>query len=155
MKDAFGVERGEIVKFLTIGDDKRVRRAHLKERQSGLNTDLAGAATIAGASHAGVGTYNRLIEDKGWHNLKQLKAPGQSALTNTRLLKPVQAAQNAGGMFLPGKAGRIVSHPALLGGAVVGVGVPLTIANHRQHNRDEKRVQRLEVRYPKRKKEKS
>jgi hypothetical protein len=146
MRSAKGVS-----KAFTIGDDKRVRRAKLKERQSGLNTDLAGTATAAGASHAAIGTYNRWAEK--YPNLRQLKAPGSGALTNTRVLKPVSLAQSAG-KNLPGKAGRIVSHPALLGGTVVAVGAPLTVANYRQHQRDEKRVHRLELRYPK-KKEKS
>jgi hypothetical protein len=135
-----------VSKAFTIGDDKRVRQAKLKERTSGMNTDLAAGATAAGASHAAIGSYNRWAEK--YPNLKQLHAPGAGALTNTRVLKPVQLAQTAGGS-LPGKAGRIISHPALLGGT------PLTVANYRQHQKDESRVHRLEVRYPKRKKEKS
>jgi len=142
---------GKVSKAFTIGDDTRVRRAKLKERRSALNTDVTGAATAAGASHATIGSYNRWAEK--YPSLRQFKAPGAGALTNTRILKPISLAQTAG-KNLPGRAGRIASHPALLGGTVVAVGVPLTVANYREHQRDEKRVHRLELRYPK-KKEKS
>lgn len=124
-------------------------RAKWRERRSQANTDLAAGATVAGATPLAITGYNKYVEPR-------IKAAPRIDVPETtkaglglRQLALPRKALELGGLA-NGRVGAIARHPGTVGGLALGVGVPLTIANHLENKKDERRIKRLEVRYPKR-----
>lgn len=136
--------------YLGIGDHPKVRAAKWKQERSRANTDLAAGATLAGVSPLAIQQYNKHIQPR--RAFFPVVPQPKGSLPGLRQLKLVKAGM--GMASLSPKAKAVISHPGTMAGITAAVGVPLTIANYREHQRDEKRVKRLEVRYPKKGKKK-
>jgi hypothetical protein len=125
-----------------------VRSAKWKREASRANTDLAAAATAAGVAPFASREYNKRI--KPLHPALPTVPEPKGSLPGLRRLAPLKAVQGLSDLAGP-KISAAAKSPAVLAGASLAVGAPLTVHNYREHQKDERRVNRLELRYPKKK----